>query len=64
VLHRKSHAIGVGESLGLSAFYITIGLGFGGIFWLWLGSQAGMEPFSSCCPWQRLLHHHGFCADK
>ncbi|SDH12615.1 TerC family protein [Pelagibacterium luteolum] len=43
MLHRKSHAIGVGESLGLSAFYITIGLGFGGIFWLWLGSQAGME---------------------
>ncbi len=43
VLHRKSHAIGVGESLGLSAFYITIGLGFGGIIWLWLGAQSGME---------------------
>ncbi|MBN9360845.1 MULTISPECIES: TerC family protein [unclassified Devosia] len=43
VLHRKSHAIGVGESLALSAFYITIGLAFGGIVWMWLGSQSGME---------------------
>ena len=43
VLHRKSHAIGVGESLGLSAFYIAIGLGFGGIIWAWMGSQSAME---------------------
>jgi tellurite resistance protein TerC len=43
VLHRKSHAIGVGESLGLSAFYIAIGLGFGGIIWAWMGSQAATE---------------------
>ncbi len=43
VLHRKSHAIGVTESLGLSAFYIAIGVGFGGIIWWWMGSQAATE---------------------
>lgn len=43
VLHRKSHAIGVTESLGLSAFYIAIGLGFGGIIFWWMGGQAATE---------------------
>jgi tellurite resistance protein TerC len=43
VLHRKSHAIGVKESLGLSAFYIAIGLGFGGIIFWWMGGQAASE---------------------
>ena len=43
VLHRKSHAIGVGESLALSAFYITVGLGFGGIIWAWMGAQPAIE---------------------
>ena len=43
VLHRKSHAIGVKESLGLSAFYIAIGVGFGGAIWLWMGAQAATE---------------------
>ncbi len=43
VLHRKSHAIGVKESLGLSAFYIAIGVGFGGVIWWWMGAQAATE---------------------
>lgn len=43
VLHRKSHAIGVKESLGLSAFYITIGLGFSGVIFWWMGGQAATE---------------------
>lgn len=43
VLHRKSHAIGVGESLGLSAFYIAVGLAFGGVIWWWLGAQSATE---------------------
>jgi len=43
VLHRKSHAIGVGESLALSAFYIAVGLGFGGIIWAWMGAQPAIE---------------------
>ena len=43
VLHKKSHEIGVGESLGLSAFYIVIGLGFGGVIWWWMGAQSATE---------------------
>ena len=43
VLHRGSREIGVRESLGLSAFYIILGVGFGGLVWLQLGQQAGFE---------------------
>ncbi len=43
VLHRNSKAIGVRESLALSAFYITLGLGFGGFVWWQLGATAGIE---------------------
>ena len=43
VLHRKSHVIGIRESLGLSAFYIAIGLAFGGIILWWMGGQAATE---------------------
>lgn len=43
VLHRKSHTIGVKESLGLSAFYITLGLAFGGVIWVWMGETSGVE---------------------
>ncbi len=43
LFNRKSHAIGVGESLKLSAFYITMGLLFGGFVWWQTGQQAGIE---------------------
>ncbi len=43
VLHRDSKEIDVGESLALSAFYITLGLAFGGFVWWQLGAQAGIE---------------------
>ncbi|MDX2112828.1 MAG: TerC family protein [Alphaproteobacteria bacterium] len=43
VLHRKQREIGVRESLGLSAFYIMIGLLFGGWVWYELGAQSGKE---------------------
>jgi len=43
VLHRGSREIGVRESLALSAFYIVLGLGFGGFVWWQLGTQAGVE---------------------
>ncbi len=43
VLHRKQTEIGVRESLGLSAMYIALGLGFGGFIWAQLGAQAGQE---------------------
>jgi tellurite resistance protein TerC len=43
VLHRGSREIGVRESLLLSALYIVLGLAFGGLVWLQLGQQAGVE---------------------
>ena len=43
VLHKEDHEIGVKESLWLSAFYITLGLGFGGFVWWQLGQQAAIE---------------------
>jgi tellurite resistance protein TerC len=43
VLHRKQREIGVRESLAMSAFYATIGLGFGGWVWSQMGPEAGMN---------------------
>ena len=43
VLHRKQKEIGVGESLALSAGYITLGLGFGAWVWWYMGQTAGMN---------------------
>jgi tellurite resistance protein TerC len=42
VLHRDQREIGVKESLGLSAFYITLGLAFGGWIWWMLGEGAAL----------------------
>ncbi|MFO1147072.1 MAG: TerC family protein [Alsobacter sp.] len=43
VLHRGSKEISVRESLLLSAFYISMGLAFGGWIWWSLGPQPGLE---------------------
>lgn len=43
VLHRNHREIEVRESLMLSAFYIVLGLGFGGFIWWNIGPQAGLE---------------------
>jgi tellurite resistance protein TerC len=43
VLHREHREIGVRESIGLSAGYIALGLGFGAWVWWQLGAQSGME---------------------
>jgi tellurite resistance protein TerC len=43
VLHRGAKEIGVRESLALSAFYIVLGLAFGGFVWWEVGRQAGIE---------------------
>jgi tellurite resistance protein TerC len=43
VLNRKDHEIGVRESLGLSALYITLGLAYGGWVWWYLGQAAGLD---------------------
>jgi tellurite resistance protein TerC len=43
VLHRKNREIGVRESLFMSAFYITLGVLFGGFVWWYLGPEPGMH---------------------
>lgn len=43
VLHKKNKEIEVGESLRLSALYISLGLAFGGWVWWYLGSDAGLN---------------------
>jgi len=43
VLHKNQKAIGVRESLMMSAFYITIGLAFGGWVWHELGATSAKE---------------------
>lgn len=42
LLNRGNKAIGVGKSLALSAFYITLGLAFGGWVWWQLGEAAAL----------------------
>jgi tellurite resistance protein TerC len=42
VLHKDNKEIEVGESLALSAGYITLGLAFGGWVWWYLGEAAGI----------------------
>jgi len=43
VLHRRPRAIGVRESLWMSAFYISVALLFGAWVWIELGAEAGEE---------------------
>jgi tellurite resistance protein TerC len=43
VFHKGAKEIEVGESIALSAFYITLGLAFGGFVWWQLGSQSAVE---------------------
>jgi tellurite resistance protein TerC len=43
ILNRKDHAIGVRESLLLSAGYIALGLAFSVVVWLQIGAQAATE---------------------
>lgn len=43
VLHRKAREIGIGESLAMSAFYIVLGLSFGGWVWWQMGPTAGLN---------------------
>ena len=43
VLNRGDAEIGVRKSLGLSAFYISMGVAFGGFVWAQLGAQPALE---------------------
>ncbi|GEO40388.1 hypothetical protein SAE02_45360 [Skermanella aerolata] len=46
VLHRKTHEIGIAESLWLSAGYIAMGCLFGAWLWWYLGPEPGMQYFT------------------
>jgi tellurite resistance protein TerC len=43
VLHRDAHEVSFREAGWLSAFYVAVGLGFGGVLWAWRGPDAGGE---------------------
>ena len=43
LFHRDDRAIGLRESLGFSAFYLSLGLAFGGLVWWQLGARPGLE---------------------
>ena len=46
VLNRGAKVIGVGESLRLSLFWVSLGLAFGGLVWWWRGADAGLAYFT------------------
>ncbi len=46
VFHRKSHVIGIKESLGWSAFWISLAVAFGIAVWIWMGRAKGLEFFT------------------
>ncbi|PWC36267.1 TerC family protein [Azospirillum sp. TSO35-2] len=46
VLNRRDHEIGIGESLKLSAFYITVAMLFGGWIWWSMGGEAGLQYYT------------------
>lgn len=46
VLHKEDKAMGIGESLKLTAFYITIALAFGAWVWVEKGADLGMKYYT------------------
>ncbi|QRY64934.1 TerC family protein (plasmid) [Ensifer sp. PDNC004] len=42
ILHKENKEINVAESVKLSAFYIALGLSFGGFVWWYLGAESGL----------------------
>src|SRR3546814_1682662 len=63
VLHRKDHEIAMRESLLLSAFYISLGLAFGGLIWWHLGAQRSEEHTSELQSLMR-ISYAVFCLKK
>ena len=46
LLHKEDRVMGIGESLKLSAFYISIALAFGAWVWAEKGAELGMQYFT------------------
>lgn len=47
VFHRKSHAVGMKESLAWSVVWISLGLVFGLVLWQWSGAQLAARGFAN-----------------
>ncbi len=46
ILHKENREMGIGESLKLTAFYITIALAFGAWVWIEKGADLGMKYYT------------------
>ncbi|MFM5949205.1 MAG: TerC family protein, partial [Novosphingobium sp.] len=46
ILHKEDREMGIGESLKLTAFYITIALAFGAWIWVARGADLGMKYYT------------------
>ena len=46
VLHKEDRAMGIAESLKLTAFYVSVALAFGAWIWLERGADLGMQYFT------------------
>ena len=46
VLHKEDRAMGIGESLKLTAFYVAIALAFGAWIWIERGADLGMKYYT------------------
>ena len=44
--HRRAHVVSVREAAAWSAVWVSLGLSFGVLVWVWLGPQAGGEYFA------------------
>ena len=47
VFNKKAHEIKIKEALGWSAFWIALGLGFGGIVYYWYGYELSMQYYAA-----------------
>ena len=46
VLHKEDRAMGIAESLKLTAFYVSVALAFGAWVWIERGSELGLQYFT------------------
>ena len=46
ILHKEDRAMGIAESLKLTAFYVSVALAFGAWIWIERGSELGLQYFT------------------
>lgn len=47
VFNKKAHEVKIKEALGWSAFWIALGLGFGGVVYYWYGHELAMQYYAA-----------------